>query len=84
MCRSDGVKQLSAVHQRVLRLERVGETSELLEPRIGVMLAVLGMTGNLDGNDVLVGTKPLGSPPSAPSGIMCVIVDLVRPSAHNA
>ncbi len=50
---SDGVQHLSAVHQRILRLERVGEPVELLEPWIGVMLAVLGVTGNLDGDDVL-------------------------------
>jgi len=50
---SDGVQHLSAVHQRILRLERVGETVELLEPGIGIVLAVLGVTGNLDGDDVL-------------------------------
>jgi hypothetical protein len=31
----------------------VGETVELLESEIGVVLAVLGVTGNLDGDDVL-------------------------------
>ena len=41
------------VHQRILRLKRVGEPVELLEPWIGVVLAVLGVTGNLDGDDVL-------------------------------
>src|SRR5262249_10495280 len=51
--RSDGVQHLSAVHQRILRLERVGEPVELPEPGIGVVLAVLGVTGNLDGDDVL-------------------------------
>ena len=50
---SDGVQHLSAVHQRILRLERAGEPVELLEPGIGVMLAVLGLTGNLDGDHVL-------------------------------
>jgi hypothetical protein len=47
------VQHLSAVHQRILGLERVGEPVELLEPGIGVVLAVLGVTGNLDGDDVL-------------------------------
>ena len=49
----DCVRHLSAVHQRILRLERVSEPVELLEPGIGVVLAVLGVTGNLDGDDVL-------------------------------
>lgn len=47
------MQYLSAVHQRILRLERVGEPVELLEPGISVVLAVLGVTGNLDGDDVL-------------------------------
>jgi hypothetical protein len=47
------VQHLSAVYQRILRLERIGEPVELLEPRIGVVFAVLGVTGNLDGDDVL-------------------------------
>src|SRR6266567_2098497 len=42
--RSDGVKYLPAVHQRLLGLERVDEMVELLEPGIGVVLAVLGVT----------------------------------------
>src|SRR6185437_8426490 len=50
---SDGVKYLPAVDQRVLGLKRVGEPVELLEPGIGVVLAVLGVAGNLDGDDVL-------------------------------
>ena len=49
----DCVRHLSAVHQRILRLERVSEPVELLEPGIGVVFAVLGVTGNLDGDDVL-------------------------------
>jgi hypothetical protein len=36
------VKHLSAVYQRVLGLQRVGEAVEFLEPGIGVVLAVLG------------------------------------------
>src|SRR4029077_775989 len=44
-CRSDSVQHHSAVHQRILRLERVGEPVELLEPGIGVVLAVLGVAG---------------------------------------
>ena len=52
MRRSDGVQHLSAVHQRILRLKRAGEPVELLEPGIGVVLAVLDVTGNLDGDDV--------------------------------
>ena len=51
--RSDSVQHLSAVHQRVFRLQQVGQAVELLEPGIGVMLAVRGMTGNLDRDDVL-------------------------------
>jgi hypothetical protein len=51
--RSDGVQDLSAVHQRLLGLERVAETVELLEPGVGVVLAVLGVAGDLDGDDVL-------------------------------
>ena len=47
------MQHLSAVHQRILRLERVGEPVELLEPGISIVLAVLGVTGNLDGDDVL-------------------------------
>jgi len=47
------VQNLSAGHQRILRLERVGEPAELLEPGIGVMLAVLGVAGHLHGDDVL-------------------------------
>ena len=47
---SDGVQHLSAVHQRILRLKRAGEAVVLLEPRIGVVLAVPGVTGNLDGS----------------------------------
>ncbi len=50
---SDGVKHLPAVHQRVLGLKRVGEPVELLEPGIGVVLAVLGVARDLDDNDVL-------------------------------
>src|SRR5438034_1333850 len=50
---SDGVKHLPAVHQRVLGLERVGQAVELLEPGIGVVLAVLGVAGDLHGDDVL-------------------------------
>jgi hypothetical protein len=46
--RSDRVQHLSAVHQRILRLERVGEPIELLEPGISIVLAVLGVTRNLD------------------------------------
>ena len=49
---SDRVQHLSAVHQRILGLERVGEPVELLEPGIGIVLAVLGVTGNLHGDDV--------------------------------
>ena len=49
----DCVRHLSAVHQRILQLERVSEPVELLEPGIGVVLAMLGVTGNLDGDDVL-------------------------------
>src|SRR5215471_14367749 len=55
---SDRVQHLSAVHQRILRLERVGEPVELLEPGIGVVLAVLGVTGNLDGDHVLGDVVP--------------------------
>jgi hypothetical protein len=33
----------------VLGLQRVGETVELLDPGVGVVLAMLGVTGNLDG-----------------------------------
>ena len=33
----------------ILRLERIDEPVELLEPGIGIMLAVLGVTGNLNG-----------------------------------
>ena len=51
--RSDRVQYLSAVYQRILRLERVGEPVELLEPGISIVLAVLGVAGNLDGDDVL-------------------------------
>ena len=40
--RSDSVQHLSAVHQRVFRLQQVGQAVELLEPGIGVMLAVRG------------------------------------------
>jgi len=50
---SDGVQHLSAVHQRVFRLQEVSETVELLEPGVGVMLAVRGMTWNLDRDGVL-------------------------------
>jgi hypothetical protein len=53
LCRSDSVQHLSAVHRRSLRLECVGEPVELLEPGIGVVLAVLGVAGDLDGDDVL-------------------------------
>jgi len=55
---SDGVQHLSAVHQRILGLERVGEPVELLGPGIGVVLAVLGVTGNLDGDHVLGNVVP--------------------------
>ena len=44
-CRSDSVQHHSAVHQRILRLERVGEPVELLEPGIGVVLAVPAWLG---------------------------------------
>ena len=50
---SDGVQHLSAVHQRVSRLQQVGETVELLEPGAGVTLIVRGMTGNRDRDGVL-------------------------------
>jgi len=39
------VQHLPAVHQRILGLELVGEPVELLEPRISVVLTVLGVTG---------------------------------------
>jgi hypothetical protein len=43
--------------------ERVGEPVELLEPGIGVVLAVLGVAGNLDGDDVLGDVvPPVGRP----------------------
>ncbi|MBV9092615.1 MAG: hypothetical protein JO132_01860 [Streptosporangiaceae bacterium] len=47
------MQHLPAVDQRVFWLQQVGETVELLEPRIGVMLAVRGVTGNLNRDDVL-------------------------------
>jgi len=53
------VQHLSAVHQRVFRLQQVGQAVELLEPGIGVMLAVRGMTGNLDRDDVLGHVVPV-------------------------
>ena len=46
------MQHLSAVHQRVFRLQEVSETVELLEPGVGVMLAVRGMTWNLDRDGV--------------------------------
>jgi hypothetical protein len=43
-------------------LKRVGEPVELLEPWIGVVLPVLGVTGDLDGDDVLGGVlTPVGA-----------------------
>jgi EmrB/QacA subfamily drug resistance transporter len=56
---SDGVQHLSAVHERVLGLKRVGETVELLEPGVGVVLAVLGVGRDLDDDDVLGHVLPL-------------------------
>ena len=50
---SDGVQHLSAVHQRVFRLQQISETVELLEPGVGVMLAVRGMIWDLDRDGVL-------------------------------
>ncbi len=59
-CRgSDGVEYLSAVHQRVFWLQQVGQAVELLEPGVGVMLAVRGMTWHLDGDDVLGHVQPV-------------------------
>lgn len=49
---SDGVQDFSAVDERVLRLQEIGETVELLETRIGVMLAVRSVTWHLDRDDV--------------------------------
>ena len=50
----------------VLGLERVGQMVELLEPGIGVVLSVLGVTWDLDGDDVLGYILTLGRP--APPG----------------
>lgn len=47
------MQYFSAVDQRVLRLQEIGETVELLEARIGVMLAVRGVTRHFDRDDVL-------------------------------
>ena len=49
---SDGVQHFSAVHQRIFGLQQVGEPVELLEAGVRVMLAVRGMTGNLDRDGV--------------------------------
>jgi hypothetical protein len=81
---SDGVQHLSAVHQRILRLERVGEPVELLEPGIGVVLAVVGVTGNLDGDDVLgdvltlVGAEGGTEYPGADEGASCLVLAPAR------
>lgn len=52
LSRSDGVQHLSAIPPADLRLERVGEPVNSWEPGIGVVLAVLSMTGNFDDDDV--------------------------------
>src|SRR6266568_27604 len=74
----------SAVHQRVLGLQRVGEAVEFLEPGIGVMLAVLGVTGKLDGDDVLchvqalVGAEGSTGDPGADEGASCLVLAPAR------
>jgi hypothetical protein len=84
MGRSDGVQHLSAVHQRILRLERVGQPVELLEPGIGVVLAVLGVTGNLDRDDVLgdvltpVGAEASTEYPGADEGAPLLVLAPAR------
>src|SRR6516225_5677369 len=81
---SDGVQHLSAVYQRVLGLERVGEPVELLEPGVGVVRAVLGMAGDLDGDhvldDVLTPVGAEGSPgdPGAEEGASCLVLAPAR------
>jgi hypothetical protein len=90
LCRSDGVQHLSAVHQRVLGLERVGEPVELLEPRIGVVLAVLGVTGNLDGDGVLgyvftlVGPERNTGDPGADESASRLVLAPARGSSRSA
>src|SRR5215472_9588548 len=46
------MKDLPAVHEWVFGLQQVGETVELLKPRIGVMFAMRGMTGHLHDDGV--------------------------------
>jgi len=80
VCRSDGVQHLSAVHQRVLGLQRVSEAVEFLEPGIGVVLAVLGVTWELDGDDVLgyvlalVRAERGTGDPGADEGASCLVL----------
>src|SRR5690349_15733025 len=82
--RSDRVQHLSAVHQRILWLERVGEPVELLEPRISIVLAVLGVTGNLYGDDVLddfitpVGAEGNTGDPGAEEGAPLLVLAPAR------
>src|SRR5262249_49381041 len=57
--RLDGVQHLSPVHQRVFWLQQVSEAVGLLEARISVVLAVRGMTGNLDRDGVLDHVLPV-------------------------
>ena len=47
------MQYLSSVDQWVFRLQQVGESVELLEAGIGVMLAVRGVVRDLDRDDVL-------------------------------
>ena len=53
VARSDGVQHLSSVDQRTFGLQQVGKTVELLEPGIGVVLAVRGVTWDLNHDGVL-------------------------------
>ena len=50
---SDGVQHHTSVDQRIFGLQQVGKTVELLEPGIGVMLAVRGVTWDLNDDGVL-------------------------------
>src|SRR6516165_12790416 len=68
----------------MLRLERVGQPVELLKSGIGVMCAVLGMTGNLDHDGVLshvpavVGAERDPGYPGAQEGAACLVLAPAR------